>query len=75
MRLFVFNLSVAAFDDAGKQVPELQESSLASVLAERLKKHGIDPTSVVIETPNNNLWTLVAMENGEWNYKTAPTWT
>ena len=66
MKLMVFNLSVAAFNDKGEQVPELQQN-LAGTLAARLMAMNIDPTTVPIETGSGITLKLVKDELG-WNY-------
>jgi hypothetical protein len=58
------NLSVAAFDDNGEQIPDLQRS-IPSLLAQRAESLGYDPDGVVIETQYGN-WKLLRTENG-WN--------
>ena len=67
--LMVFtNLNVAAFDRAGKQIPELQKS-LASLLAEHIEGCGYDPEGVVIETNFGGWFRLFKTRFGEWNHE------
>ena len=71
--LMVFrNLSVAAFDDAGQQIPQLQKS-LTSLLAEHMEKCGYDPEGVVVETQWGRSWKLFKTELGTWNVLSQET--
>lgn len=60
---FFANGSVAAFDQAGAQIPDLQENAICQ-WAEHATKNGYDVTDVVVETTQGK-WKL-AMAEGKW---------
>ena len=60
------NLMVACFDEAGRQIPELQQS-VPELLAAKATALGFDPDGAAVETQGKS-WRLVKGENGRWNY-------
>lgn len=67
--LMVFgNLNVAAFDERGQQIPELQEG-LSTLLAQHIERCGYDSEGVVVETQWGRSWRLFKTEFGTWNHE------
>lgn len=62
------NLNVAAFDESGKQIPELQKS-VATLMAEHIERCGYDPDGIVIETQWGCGWRLFKTQFGTWNHE------
>lgn len=64
--MFVFrNLLVAAIDEQGQQIPELQRPLLC-LLAEHAEKCGYDLDGVAVETVDA-VWRIFLTEEGQWN--------
>jgi hypothetical protein len=64
--LRVDGLHVFAFDQEGKQVPELQ-ASVADLLAEAGERLGWEMQGQVIETRGGGDWELFRNPDGKWN--------
>ena len=63
--MFSHNLNVAAFDETGQQIPELQKPCWA-LWAEYAESKGFDPEGIILETPTGN-WRLTKACTGQWN--------
>lgn len=74
--LLFSNGAVAAFDESGNQIPELQKSWI-ELLLESIESKGIDPTKIeTIETVVNGRSVYVKpfkASNGSWNYQFMET--
>lgn len=63
--MFGHNLNVAACDENGQQIPELQKP-LWALWCEYAESRGFNPEGLILETPHGK-WRLTKAATGQWN--------